>query len=179
MNENNPTRKTRNAIVISIAILALGAVVLLWPQPSQKAPEIIFTLIDGKKLPLQSLRGRPVLLSFWATTCKICIAKTPAMIALYHQLRPEGLEIIAVAMPYDPPTHVVAMVVKMKMPYPVALDINSNAVRAFGDVKVTPTTILISPKGSIVWRKQGKFVFSKLKARIRNLIESSNENKYL
>lgn len=149
---------------------------MFWPHSGQKAPEIIFNLIDGKKLPLQNLRGRPVLITFWATTCKICIAKTPAMNALYHRLNPVGLEIIAVVMPYDPPTLAAAMAVKMKMPYPVALDINSDAVRAFGNVNVTPTTILISPNGYIVWRKQGKFSFSKLKARIRGLIESTINN---
>lgn len=112
-----------------------------------------------------------MLVSFWATTCKICIAKTPEMNALYQRLKPQGLEMVAVAMPYDPPTHVVKVAQKLKMPYPVALDHKGEAVRAFGNVKVTPTTILISADGKIVWRNYGKFSVKRLEMRILGLLQ--------
>lgn len=163
----------RIAFTIIIAVAILGIITARWTQPAQKAPDITFTLITGDKLSLIKLRGGPVLVFFWATTCKICIAKTPEMNSLYQQLQPEGLEMIAVAMPYDPPTHVVAMAKILKMPYPVALDINAEVVRAFDNVRVTPTTILIAPNGNITWRKQGKFDTGRLKFRIRELIQNS------
>ncbi|MEE8387504.1 MAG: TlpA disulfide reductase family protein [Acidiferrobacterales bacterium] len=168
-------RNPRVVLAIIIAAAVLGSITVLWPKPSQKAPAITFTLITGNKLSLQHLRGRPVLVFFWATTCKICIAKTPDMNSLYQQLKPEGLEMIAVAMPYDPPTRVVAVAKKMKMPYPVALDINAEVVRAFDNVTITPTTILIAPNGNITWRKQGKFDIGRLKSRIRELNQNSTE----
>lgn len=156
-----------------VIVTLLGSIAALWSKRDQKAPEITFALINGSKLLLSSLYDRPVLVFFWATTCKICIAKTPEMNALYKQLQPRGLEMIAVAMPYDPPTHVVAMAARMKMPYPVALDINSEVIHVFGNVKVTPTTILIGPNGNIIWRKQGKFDVGQLTIRIRQLIQNA------
>lgn len=160
------------AIVIAVALL--GNIIAIWPKRHTQAPEITFILIDGKKLPLQSLQGKAVLVFFWATTCKICIEKIPEMNFLYKQLKPEGLEMIAVAMPYDPPTRVVEFAKKLEMPYPVALDFEARAVRAFGNVKVTPSTFLISPNGKIVWRKQGKLDTSQLTIHIRELIRNPN-----
>jgi len=159
---------------IAIAVALLANIVALWPKRHSQAPEITFTLIDGNKLSLQSLHGKPVLVFFWATTCKICIAKTPEMNFLYKQLKPEGLEMIAVAMPYDPPTRVVEVAKKLEMPYPVALDFKAEAVRAFGNVKVTPSTFLITPNGKIAWRKKGKLDASRLTIRIRELIRNPN-----
>lgn len=160
------------AIVITAALLV--NIVAIWPKRHTQAPEVTFTLIDGKKLSLGSLRGKPVLVLFWATTCKTCIAKTPEMNFLYQQLKTEGLEMVAVAMPYDPPTRVVEVAKKMNMPYPVALDLNAEAVRAFGNVKVTPSTFLISPNGKIAWRKRGKLDSSALTIHIRELIRNPN-----
>lgn len=167
-------KNPRIVFAIIIAVAVSGSAAVLWPKPAQKAPEITFTLINGNKLSLQRLRGRPVLVFFWATTCKVCIIKTPDMNSLYQHLKPGGLEMIAVAMPYDPPTRVVAVAKKMKMPYPVALDINAEIVRAFGNIKVTPTTILIAPNGNIAWRKQGKFDTGGLRIRILELIRNPN-----
>lgn len=175
MEENTPAWQNPRLVITIIVVLAvLSSIAILWPKPDQQAPEISFTLTSGEKLSLASLRDRPVLVLFWATTCKICIAKTPEIFSLYKQLNPVGLEIVAVAMPYDPPTRVVAMATKMKMPYPVALDINAEVVRAFGNVKVTPTTFLIGPSGNITWHRRGKFDTNRLEILIRELIQNHN-----
>jgi len=171
MKENiSFANKPRIILVIVIVVVLLAGIASLWSKRHAAAPEINFTLINGARLSLKSLRGRPVLIFFWATTCTICIAKIPEINALYRQLNPEGLEIIAVAMPYDPPTHVASMAATMKMPYPVALDINAEVVRAFGDVVATPTTFLIGPEGNIIWRKLGKFDVGRLETHIQELI---------
>ncbi len=159
---------------IFIAVALLGSIIAILPKRHTRAPEITFTLIDGKKLSLKSLQDKAVLVFFWATTCKICIAKIPEMNFLYKQLKPEGLEMIAVAMPYDPPTRVVEFAKKLNMPYPVALDFEANIVRAFGDIRLVPTTLLIDPKRNIVWRKQGKLDIAQLEIKIRSLTKFRN-----
>lgn len=148
--------------------------IIIKSTSSDSAPDVQFTLINGKRLMLGALRGRPVLIAFWATTCKPCLDKAPALNNLYRELRPEGLEIIAVAMPYDPPTRVVEFARKLNMLYPVALDFEANIVRAFGDIRVVPATLLIDPKGNIVWRKQGKLDIAQLEIKIRSLMKSGN-----
>lgn len=135
------------------------------------APSARFTTITGKKIDLASLHGKPVIVTFWATDCSGCIKEIPHLIELYNQYHPKGLEIIAVAMYYDPPNHVVAMSKAKQLPYDVALDLKAELAWSFGQVQLTPTTFLISPAGNIVMRKTGVFNIANMKQRIENLLQ--------
>jgi len=94
------------------------------------------------------------------------------MNALYNKLHPDGFEMIAVAMPYDPPTRVVEFAKKLAMPYPVALDHEATIVQAFGNVRVTPTNFLITSDGKIAWRKLGELDVTRLGVTIQQMIEN-------
>jgi Redoxin len=90
---------------------------------------------------------------------------------LYQQFHPQGLEIIAIAMAYDPPNRVVAMTRERNLPYPVVLDLESEYVKAFGPIWGTPTSILIDTKGVISKRKIGAFELTDMQSRIQQLLE--------
>ncbi|MDX1518733.1 MAG: TlpA disulfide reductase family protein, partial [Gammaproteobacteria bacterium] len=62
-------------------------------------PDITLQMIDGKKMNLANIKGKPLLVNFWATTCTVCMQELPDMIALYRDNQLNGLEIIAIAMP--------------------------------------------------------------------------------
>jgi thiol-disulfide isomerase/thioredoxin len=98
------------------------------------APDAIFTTLTGNKIDLKQLQGNPVIVTFWATNCATCIQEIPHLIKLYQQFHPQGLEIIAVAMYYDPPNHVLSMSKAKQIPYPVALDLTANHAKAFGKI---------------------------------------------
>jgi len=155
-----------------LATAALGALGWLWLAPSgiRNSPDISLTGIDGEELHLADYRGRPLLVMFWATTCETCIREMPHLIELYRELAPRGLEVIGITMDYDPPNLVLAMREHRKIPYPIALDIHAEAARAFGDVRLTPTTFLIAPDGSIVYRKVGAMDIDALRADILGLL---------
>ena len=108
-----------------------------------------------------------MLVTFWATTCSSCVREIPHLIRLYDELAPQGLEIIGIAMDYDPPNRVLAMRKARNMPYPVALDIHADAARAFGNVRLTPTSFLIAPDGRIAYRKIGRMDMARLREDIR------------
>ena len=130
------------------------------------APDVTLATVTGKKIALRDLRGKPVLVTFWATDCPGCIKEIPHLIDLYTHYHRQGLEIIAVAMTYDPPNHVIALTEDLQLPYNVALDLNGEIAHAFGDVQLTPSTFLISPQGLIVQQKTGAFD----PAEMKNLI---------
>lgn len=134
------------------------------------APERSFTTITGKKLALQDFHGKPVLVSFWATDCPGCIKEIPELIELYQRYHKRGLEIIAISMYYDPPSHVVGMADARQLPYPVVLDLRAEHAKAFGDVALTPSTFLISPDGEIALKYIGAFDFAALKNQIENFL---------
>lgn len=169
--------KSRDMIIAVVVVLLLGALGWLWFTPSglQKAPELSFKDVEGQSMSLEAYQrqGRPVLITFWATSCPGCIKEMPHLIELYHELAPKGLEIIGVAMAYDPPNHVMQMREERNIPYPIVLDIDSKIARAFGDVKLTPTSFLINPQGRIVHHKIGEMDMDKLHKRIVAMLDQS------
>ena len=98
----------------------------------------------------------------------------PHLIALYDELSDDGLEIIGVAMPYDPPSQVVKMISEREIPYPIAIDIEGNAVLAFGDVLVTPTSFLIAPDGTISKHTIGEMDMNELRSSIISMLPNQN-----
>lgn len=93
---------------------------------------------------------------------------------LYQQYHSQGLEIIAVSMPYDIPSHVVALNQRLVIPYYLVLDLQGKINSAFGGVTLTPTSFLISPKGKITWRQTGRFSIEDMKKRIEVLLAAKN-----
>lgn len=138
---------------------------------STPAPNVTFTSITGERIALKDLRGRPVIVTFWATDCPGCIEEVPHLIELYRDYHERGLEIIAVAMYYDPPNHVVEMTRAKQINYKVALDLQAEHAKAFGDVRLTPTTFLIKPDGTIALHKIGVFDLADMKKRIESLLQ--------
>lgn len=151
-------------IAATVFVVAGALFYALMEKPS--APASTFTTLEGKQITLKDLRGQIVLVNFWATSCPGCIKKMPDMIETYNQYKGRGFEVIAVAMSYDPPNYVASFVETRQLPFPVALDVNGEHARAFGNVQVTPTTFVIGKDGSILEHKLGDFDFVKLKAML-------------
>ncbi|MBI3898772.1 MAG: TlpA family protein disulfide reductase [Gammaproteobacteria bacterium] len=142
--------------VIAVALAAVAALLLLPTDRVTLTPDLHLTLLDGRRITLGELRGRPVLVTFWATSCAPCVEELPDLIKLYGELHPRGFELIAVAMPYDPPIHVQSFVHTRQVPYTVALDVEGTVMRTFDGVRVIPAAFLIDPDGRIVDRQTGK-----------------------
>lgn len=171
--------KLKATLITLLAATLLGTLAWLWLAPAglKVSPDITLLTIDGEELSLASLRGNPLLLTFWATTCPGCIKEMPHLIKLYDELSPQGLEIIGIAMSYDKPSHVLSMRKARNIPYPVALDINGAAARAFGNVRLTPTSFLIAPDGHIVSRKTGEMDMPKLRTNILALLQQTSAGR--
>lgn len=165
--------KLKDIAIAGFAVALIGILAYLWFSPSglKQAPELAVTTLEGKQLSLGQLRGKPVLVTFWATTCPGCVKEMPHLVELYNELSPQGLEIIALAMAYDPEEQVREMVKLKQLPYTVALDSDGAAARAFGDVKLTPTSFLISPEGRIVQQKLGEMDMNLLHNRIVGMLK--------
>lgn len=166
--------KTKDIAIAGFAIALVGILAYVWFTPSglKRAPELNITTLEGQPLSLKALRGRPVLVTFWATTCPGCVKEMPHLVELYNDLGPQGLELVALAMSYDPEEQVREMVKLKQLPYTVALDSDGSAAKAFGDVKLTPTTFLIAPDGRIVQQKLGEMDMDALHKRITGMLKS-------
>lgn len=96
----------------------------------------------------------------------------PHLIELYEEFRDRGFELIGVAMAYDPPNRVLELASQRRLPYSIALDLDSSLASAFGDVKLTPTSFLIAPDGKIIRHKVGEMDIIDLRQRIEDLLSS-------
>ena len=158
----------------AVVLLAAGCVLAAFALRDHGAPEVFppvsISTIDGRRFDSAAIEGRPLLVTFWSTTCAVCLREMPEMEALYRRFAPRGFEIIAVSMPWDPPGEVVRLARARALPYPVALDVDGAIGRAFGDVSSTPTHFLIEPGGDVAWRRTGELDFSGLGVRLQSML---------
>ncbi|MDP2112363.1 MAG: TlpA disulfide reductase family protein [Thiobacillus sp.] len=150
--------------LIAIAVLALVGALAYTLMDKPSAPAATFTTLEGRSIVLGELRGKVVLVNFWATSCPGCIKEMPGMVETYNQYKDRGFEIVAVAMRYDPPNYVVNFVRTRQLPFPVVLDVDGEHARAFGNVQITPTSFIIGKDGRILEQKLGELDFVRLKA---------------
>lgn len=127
------------------------------------APQAVFTTLEGKRIALAQLKGHTVLVNFWATSCPGCVKEMPQIVSTYRQFRNKGFEVIAVAMPYDPPDRVINYTQKNALPFPVVLDLDGRISHLFGDVQVIPASFVIDARGNIVRRVIGELDFADLR----------------
>lgn len=146
-------------ILFAIVAIAVVAGVALWqlPDDTKTAPEVTFTTLKGEQITTQDLRGKVVLVKFWATSCVTCVAQMPDNIKNYNSLKDRGYDTIAVAMQYDPPNYVKNFTESRELPFKVVVDATGELARAFGDVKLTPTAFLIDRQGNIIRRYLGNY----------------------
>jgi peroxiredoxin len=158
--QSSPSRIKPALAAVALAGLAAAAYFSLNGQSS--APELTFTGIHGEKIAPQSLRGKVVMVNFWATSCSTCVAEMPKMVETYNKYKAQGLEFVAVAMSYDPPEYVINYAQTRQLPFKVALDATGEAAKAYGQVALTPTTFVIDKQGKIIKRYVGEPEFGAL-----------------
>jgi peroxiredoxin len=134
------------------------------------APGFGYTLLDGSKGHTDRLRGKVVLINFWATSCVTCVKEMPALVAAHERFKARGYETLAVAMSYDPPAYVANFAETRKLPFGVVIDNTGAIARAFNDTTITPTTFLLDKQGRIVKRYVGEPDFAELHGLVDKLL---------
>lgn len=155
-------KRTLGKIFAIVAVLTIAVIGYFSFSAKEAAPDVTFTNLKGEKITSQSLRGKVVMVNFWATSCVTCIKEMPQMVDTYNKYKDRGLEFVAVAMSYDPPNYVLNYAQTRSLPFNVALDTQGELAKSFGDVKLTPTTFVIDKKGNIIKRYVGEPEFGAL-----------------
>ena len=158
----------RAAIGTLVVALACAAWLLLARGAS--APNVLFISITGERISSASLRGKVVMVNFWATSCVTCVKEMPQMVQTYNMFKDQGLEFVAVAMQSDPPNYVLNYAQTHQLPFKVALDSNGALATSFGNVQMTPTTFVIDKEGKIIKRYLGQPDFGALQALLKQAL---------
>ena len=162
--------KTTHYVAAAAACLAIGAAAYLQLGTVVGAPTVPYTLLDGSRSSLDQLRGKVVLVNFWATTCAVCVHEMPQIVATHNKYRARGYETLAVAMSYDPPAQVIRFAEARKLPMAVVIDNTGAVARSFGNVQATPTSVLVNKRGQIVKRFVGEPDFAALHKLVEKLL---------
>jgi peroxiredoxin len=163
------TRLSRFPLAASLGLtLALGAC-----SSSEPAPPSTYVLLDGSQTTTSDFKGKVTLVNFWATTCVSCVKEMPELVATYNKYKDRGFETMAVAMSYDPPSYVVNFAQSRQLPFKVALDNTGAVSKAWGDIRLTPTTFIVNKHGQIVKRYVGEPDFPALHQLLEKLLNES------
>ncbi|MFL6706938.1 MAG: TlpA disulfide reductase family protein [Massilia sp.] len=173
MTAPTASRSWIKPLAIAVLVAAAAGVGYATLGSGPAAPDVTFTSIKGEQISTASLRGKVVMVNFWATSCTTCVKEMPQMVETYNKFKGSGLEFVAVAMQYDPANYVLNYTETRKLPFTVALDTNGAAAKSFGNVALTPTTFVIGKDGTILKRYVGEPQFSELHALLAKALKTS------
>lgn len=141
------------------------------PQPAAIAvmPQVQLTLLSGETIATSGLRGKALVVSFWATYCGPCIKELPAMAETHRKFAPLGHELIAVAVSKDEPQRVAEFAAAHALPFKVAFDADGVVAREFGGVRITPSTFVVDREGRVLKRYVGEPDWRELHALLEKI----------
>lgn len=113
------------------------------------APDIDMKTLEGKPFELKSMRGKVVLLNFWATWCGPSQIEVPELLQLEREHRSEGFEVVAVCMDKAPLEKIRAFVRKWKVDYCVLPDRQGKVADTYGGFQALPLSYLLDRSGRI------------------------------
>jgi thiol-disulfide isomerase/thioredoxin len=119
------------------------------------APDFTLPALSGGSVRLADLRGKAVVVNFWATWCVPCRAEMPTLEDLYRRYKGEGLEVLAVNLDRLSVAGVEAFMREVKLSFPILLDPDWSTTRLYG-VMGLPTTYLVDRTGQVVVREVGE-----------------------
>lgn len=118
-------------------------------QIGDPAPDFIINDMNGKTLHLASWKGKPVVLRFWDTECKHCLADTPVFNQYFKKYKEKGLKVVYINTGKESVDVVTDFVKNLKIPFPVVRE-GGAEVAALFNVRIVPQTVIIDPEQTII-----------------------------
>ncbi len=159
--------------LLSLLLVTLGLVATASAAPAsligQPAPALVLKDLNGKEVSLAALKGKVVVVDFWATWCGPCQQEIPGYIEMQKQYGPQGLVVVGVSLDTKKASEVKKFVEAKGMNYPVVIG-SFDHVDAFGGFEVIPTTFLIGRDGKVLHQKSGAMEHAEYEAIVKKAL---------
>lgn len=145
-------------VILTLVLLLAGCSAGSGPlvaRVGEPAPDFQLQDLDGQTISLRDLRGKPVLINFWATWCRPCVFEMPYLQQIYEEWSGEGLVLLTINIG-ESPSKVEKFLETYNLSLPVLLDTKKNVARKY-NITGYPTTFFIDKDGIIQEKIVGAF----------------------
>jgi len=156
------------AITDTVGLTSSPSATLTPPSGTEAVPWSGRTL-DGTPLSAESLRGKVVLVDFWATWCPPCRKAIPDLVALQERFAARGLQVVGISLDEGASSKVASFARANNMNYPVMMGAESSW-SAFGRIEAIPTLFILNREGQVVGKHVGHVPLKQLEAEISALM---------
>lgn len=163
-----PLSRVTVSLVALLAALACAFRAAMAAEVGDQA-KLETVLIDGKAVSLGQLKGKVVMVNFWATWCGVCRGEMPGWQKFYDANRARGFELIALSID-DDDAEIKKHLKEKSFTFPVAWRWDEKTDDNFGDVIGTPTLYVLDRNGKIAWTKRGRVTQEQLAAVVEPLL---------
>lgn len=161
-----------------LTLILLGLIAWLWFRPpadvseeNQATSAWQVTLPDNRVLSSESLKGKVVLVNFWASWCPYCRKEKPAIDAFWQDYRDKGFEVVSISI--DDTPEKIAEWMKDKDYAFMAAPTNASVAAAFGHVGSVPTSFIVDADGNIRHKIAGQVHYPRLEKLVTPLLRAS------
>ena len=142
------------------------------PPVGRAAPDFSLKTLDGRELALSTLRGRPVLINFWASWCAPCRAEIPELVRIYEAHKADGLMVVGINLTaQDALPDVRAFVKEFAVTFPVLLDETGAVANEQYHLRGIPMSVLVDRTGIVRSMQIGGMTREQLDAAIAELLK--------
>jgi thiol-disulfide isomerase/thioredoxin len=158
-----------------LTLILLGLIAWLWFRPpaevsdeNRAVPPWQVTLTDGQALGSDALKGKVVLVNFWATWCPYCRKEKPVIDEFWQDYRSRGFEVVSISVD-DPPDKIAAWMQDKGYAFKAA-PTNASVAAVFGNVSSVPTSFILDADGHIRHKVAGQLHYARLKDLVTPLL---------
>src|SRR5215475_454787 len=165
--QTTPAKVDESRVVVTFEEVA--------PHPSVigAEPELALKNISGVEQKLSALRGRIVVLNFWATYCGPCVKEMPELVAIQNQYEAYGVQVVGASLDtLAERQEVRRFTTDMKVNFPVLLGATNEDLARFGLGQSVPSTVVIGRDGKIVTVFRGAIRQADLRRQLNALVAS-------